>query len=199
MVNEEIVTGLRNAIEHGDSLQDAMQIMMNSGYSPQEVQEASRYVGGGTLHMQQPTPEEHLAMPSQKSAMQKMAFWKGQKPQSQQFQQPVQAQQQVKPINQSQQPIQQNQFQQQRQPMQSLPPSQSQQIQQAQQQEQFSVQQSYEPKVQESVPLAKQLNKIKPPRTSHLKEIVLLIILLVLIGLLVATIMFKSTILGWFS
>jgi len=26
MVNQEIVTGLRNAIEHGDSLQNAMQI-----------------------------------------------------------------------------------------------------------------------------------------------------------------------------
>lgn len=188
MVNEEIITGLRNAVEHGDSLQDAMQIMMNSGYSPQEVQEASRYIGGGTLHSQQPTPEEHLTMPEQRSTMQKMAFWKSKKSVPQTIQQQVQ------------QPIQQKQFQQQKQPMQSSPPLQPPKIQQkTQQEEQFSVQQPYEPKVQESVPLAKQLDKIKPPRPSHFKEIILLILLLILIGVLVATIIFKDTILAWFA
>jgi len=196
MVNEEIITGLRNAVEHGDSLQDAMQIMMNSGYSPQEVQEASRYIGG-VLHSQQPTPEEHLTMPEQRSTMQKMAFWKSQKPQPQQYQQQVQQKSQMQ--QQIQQPAQQNQFQQQKPQMQSLPPSQSQQIQQSQQEEQFSVQQPYEPQVQQSVPLAKQLEKIGPRKPSYVKEIILLVFLLILIGVLVATILFKSTILGWFA
>ena len=183
MVNEEIVTGWRNAIEHGENLHDAMQIMMNSGYSPQEVQEASRYVGGGSLHLQQPMPEEHLTMPDQKSTMQKMAFWKTQ----QTTQQPKITQQST---------IQQNQSQQIQKPMQQTTPQLIQQV-QPQPIKQYEI-----PETQfqsSSVPLAKQLNKIKPPRSSYFKEILLVLILLILIGVLVATILFKSTILGWFA
>ena len=44
-MDEEILTGLRNAIEHGESLQEAMQVMVNSGYGAREVQEASKFIG----------------------------------------------------------------------------------------------------------------------------------------------------------
>lgn len=189
MVNEEIITGLRNAVEHGENLYDAMQIMMNSGYPPQEVQEASRYVSGGTLHMQQPTPEEHLTMPDQKSRLLRMAFWK-----NQQTSQPKITQQST---------IQQNQVQQIQKPMQQpiQKPQPIQQIQQnSQPAEQFQVQQAQQPKIQQSsVPLTKQLEKIGPRKPSHIKEITLLIVLLILIAVLIATILFKNTILGWFS
>ena len=37
MVNEGIVTALKNSIDRGDSLESAKQIMINSGYNPQEV------------------------------------------------------------------------------------------------------------------------------------------------------------------
>ena len=36
MVNEDIITGLKNAVARGESLQNAVQILMNSGYNPIE-------------------------------------------------------------------------------------------------------------------------------------------------------------------
>ena len=44
-----------------------------------------------------------------------------------------------------------------------------------------------------------QLQKIKPKGRSHLKEIILVAVLLALIGILTMTIIFRSSILGWFS
>jgi len=219
MVNEEIITALRNAVEHGESLQDAMQIMMNSGYSPIEVQEASKFVGGGAVYLQQPNPEEHLVMPSQKSRISNMAFWRNQKPvqqqpmqqpqmqQPQQFQtQQFQAQQRPTQRPMQQFPVQQSMQQQFQQQQTQQPPQLVQQPQipiqfQQPKVEQFPVQQipQSSPTQQSSLPLVKQLEKIKPPRRSYLKEIILLFILLILIGALIATIIYKDTILGWFS
>ena len=39
MVAEEIITSLRNAVEHGDSLESAIQLAINSGYNAKDVQE----------------------------------------------------------------------------------------------------------------------------------------------------------------
>jgi len=78
MPNEEIITSLRNAIERGENLQTAMQILINSGYNPSEVREASKFVGGA-LHLQEAKPEEHLTMPEQKSFFSKLAFWRKKK------------------------------------------------------------------------------------------------------------------------
>ena len=47
--------------------------------------------------------------------------------------------------------------------------------------------------------LTKDLQKIKPKGKGHKKEILLLLILLALIGALVATIIYRDVILGWFS
>jgi hypothetical protein len=47
MANEEILTGLNNALTRGQSIQAAIQSLINSGYPPQEVYETSRYAGMG--------------------------------------------------------------------------------------------------------------------------------------------------------
>jgi len=49
MTNEDIITALKNAIISGESLESAMQIMVNSGYDPREVREASRFVSQGVI------------------------------------------------------------------------------------------------------------------------------------------------------
>jgi len=47
MVKEEIVTGLKNAVARGESLEKAMASMTSAGYSAEEVREASGYVSMG--------------------------------------------------------------------------------------------------------------------------------------------------------
>ncbi len=63
MVNEDIITALVNAVNQGESLESAIQVMINSGYNPREVQEAAHFVGGGVIRMMQPQPGEQLTMP----------------------------------------------------------------------------------------------------------------------------------------
>jgi hypothetical protein len=41
MVNEEIVGGIKNALERGDSLRDAMMSFFNAGYDRKEIEEAA--------------------------------------------------------------------------------------------------------------------------------------------------------------
>jgi len=67
MVSEEIITALRNAIERGEDLQRAINVLINSGYNARDVQEASNFVGSGTIRNLQPRSDEHLTMPSEKS------------------------------------------------------------------------------------------------------------------------------------
>lgn len=62
MVNEDIVTGLKNAVARGESLQNAIQILINSGYNPVEVNEASRYIQGGVISDLEPKKDEYLMM-----------------------------------------------------------------------------------------------------------------------------------------
>ncbi len=84
MSNEEILTGLRNAIEHGENLQTAIQIMINSGYNQKEVLEASNFISRGALNLQQSKTGEQLTMPEKKTIFpnkkknffSKLAFWK---------------------------------------------------------------------------------------------------------------------------
>lgn len=46
-MSEEIVAGIRNAMERGASLQQAVQSFINAGYSAYEVREAERAISGG--------------------------------------------------------------------------------------------------------------------------------------------------------
>ena len=67
MVNEDIVTALKNAIDRGESLESAMQILINSGYGLQDVEEASYYISKGAISMTEIKNNEHFAMPQQKN------------------------------------------------------------------------------------------------------------------------------------
>lgn len=46
-MNEEIVSGLNNAVAHGVSLEGAAQSFINAGYNAAEVREAQTFLGRG--------------------------------------------------------------------------------------------------------------------------------------------------------
>lgn len=101
MVNEVILTALRNAISSGESLDTAVQIMINSGYDAGEVQEASSYVSRGVISNLQPQ------QPQASQQFPQFSIYE-----SQQFpQQPLQSYKQPLPVE--QQSISQQQMQQQ--------------------------------------------------------------------------------------
>jgi len=87
MVNEDIITALKNAVNRGESLEVAINTMITSGYSKKDVQEAASFVGGGVLSNMEANPDEQLTMPSGKTL-----FGKPVKPlpKSQPLQQPQQ-------------------------------------------------------------------------------------------------------------
>jgi hypothetical protein len=192
MPNQEITTALRNSIERGEDLQTAMQIMINSGYNPDEVQEASRYFGSVDM---QAKPEEQLTMPSQKKGFFSKLGRKAKQPVQKQVTKPPQN---FQPTTQVQQPQLSSPT------LPQIPVKQeARQIKQEITESKPMLPQveisTPVPGPENSKPLAKQLDKLTPKKNSHFKEIMLLIILLVLIGLLVLTILLKDTIIGWFS
>src|SRR3989344_2718204 len=71
MVNETIITSLQNSIARGESLTNAKQIMINSGYDSSEVEEASHYMGGNITQNFQPRESEQFITPGQKGVLQK--------------------------------------------------------------------------------------------------------------------------------
>jgi len=75
MVNEEILTSLKNSLERGEDLQTAMKILINSGYNPKEVQEASLFIGGATSYLEQ-KPEEYFTMPNEKKFVKQKTEYK---------------------------------------------------------------------------------------------------------------------------
>ena len=210
MPNEEIVSALKNAIDHGESLQSAVKIMVDSGYNFQEVQEASKFIGGN-LSMQELTQEEQLTMPEEKkNLVSKFKSWVKNKNQEQ----PTSTMQAQQPQTlQPQQSMQQPQSPQQPQQSMHQLPQHSQQITQTQIKQSFQnpiqkpPQQQILRQVSRPIPqlilrkgkLSREIQKIKPTGQGYKKEIILLIILLVLIGVLITTIVFKNTILGWFA
>jgi len=52
MVREEIVEGLKNAVERGYSLEMAKQSFISAGYPREEVEEAASFIHGGTLSLE---------------------------------------------------------------------------------------------------------------------------------------------------
>lgn len=62
MLNEDIITSLNNAVVRGESLQNAVQILINSGYNPAQVYEASRYIQRGAMNNLEPKSDEFLRM-----------------------------------------------------------------------------------------------------------------------------------------
>jgi hypothetical protein len=49
MVREELVAGLKNAVEGGADLEKAKYSFISAGYPPEEVEEAARSVQGGSV------------------------------------------------------------------------------------------------------------------------------------------------------
>jgi hypothetical protein len=151
MVNEDIVTGLRNAINRGESLDYAMNVMINSGYNAQEVAEASQYVSRGVINTLQPKTNIFVA-PSQEQKLTPLA-------QQNESNVPLFA---AKPPP-------------------SLTPEQRSLA-------EPGVQQIEEPTVATIYP------EIKKSKKSYALEIILFIILILLIGLLAATIIYREEI-----
>jgi len=100
MVNENIITALQNSITKGEPLEQAKQVMVNSGYDQNEVEEASHYVGGNITQNNQPRPSEQLTMPNQKQFIKNQPFQANfQNPQAQQQ---TQQQNQLQPTTKNQ-------------------------------------------------------------------------------------------------
>ena len=197
MVNEEILTGLKNAVDHGDSLDSAIRTAIASGYNPKEVQEAARFVGQGILPSLQSRPEEHLAMPNQKFPFSIMS-------KSQPI--PIKTVQtnpaQIRPIQTQQIPVQQI-------PVQQMPNSvavnaSTQEFNQIKK-EIYTPQNTYSTPTNtstaESTKIISQgeMQQMSLKKPSYLKEIILGIILFMLLGALGITIFFKSALLSFFS
>ncbi len=185
MVNQDILTSLKNAVERGQSLESAINIAISSGYNPREVEEASQFIGGvsSRLHVKS---DEELTMPSQKTKISPAI------PSQAQIQQEAQKiKQQVSEPPAIQPPD-----------IQTMPTPQPKPVQEPESiQPQVKTEPVLPQKTQQqdlqTTPTLSKKQKIK--RQSYTKEIVLLIILLLLIGILVFTIFFREKILGWFS
>jgi hypothetical protein len=176
MINEDILTALRNAIERGESLQGAMNILINSGYNAKEVQEASKFVGSGAINFQEIKPDEHLALISKKS------FFSGKPAVPERENQLNKAEKSPsEDMDKIKQEISPNYATQN-----YLPPSYS--------------SSAYDSFISHSSdePLASQINRISPP-SKYLKEIILAIILIFLLAILSATILFKEKIIDFLS
>ncbi len=222
MVNEDIVTVLRNAVNHGEPLQHAMQVLTNSGYDPQQVQEASRYVRGGTMPTLEPKSNEQLIM-----AQNKRILGKKQIPQTDPQMQQAQNQQQQRLQSQqslqnamSQQPPSSQPLQPPQQPIPSQLP-QTQQIRPTNKLDVYGQKPMASHELQELTqpmqskspttnikPSTNQIQKkeiqspkqnIKLKKKSHKKEIILLVILIFLIGILASTVFFRESILSFLS
>ncbi len=65
-MNEEILSGLRNAVARGFSLDDAAQSFMNSGYNPAEIKEAVYLISKGFSPL--PTTKDFVVSKPQEGA-----------------------------------------------------------------------------------------------------------------------------------
>jgi len=67
MVRQDIVAGIKNAIERGYSMEQAKQTMLNSGYKTGDINEAASYLTGGlgTQIVQNVETKQQYENPSQ--------------------------------------------------------------------------------------------------------------------------------------
>ncbi|MFA5258467.1 MAG: hypothetical protein WC979_06395 [Candidatus Pacearchaeota archaeon] len=188
MVNEDILTSIKNAVEHGDSLQAAINTAIASGYNPKEVQEAAQLVGQGTLSALQTKPEEHLVMPNKKSFFSRTPKTTPVQPVTQ-------------PVSQTQ-PVQQRPVQ-----IQSIPaktnslPEDYSQIKREiyPSQNTYSAPMTSQNNSSQNKTLSQEIKELSPKRPSYIKEIVLGLILFMLLSLLGITILLKDQLLDFFS
>ena len=121
MVREDLVGGLRSAMEHGESLQQAMQAFYNTGYNKQDIQEAARYLSSQGL----PTPILRQNLKNNPKKLPNMGS-ETQAMQEQNYQQPtqyLQTNKQMPPQNQNSQQYSSQEIQQAQQVTQAEPSS----------------------------------------------------------------------------
>ena len=63
-MREDIVTGLKNAMQRGESLEKAMQSFINAGYNPIEVKQAAESIYEGAISIVNPETGKKI-MPQQ--------------------------------------------------------------------------------------------------------------------------------------
>lgn len=195
MVGDDIITALKNAIDRGDTLENAIAMAINSGYNQKDVEEASRFVGSVPSYNFQPKPFEELTMPAQKNILGSpkkidIPFIKQGEPP------PIVPPAQKTPvIIPTSRPIQPRSIQQTSPQIQQIRPmQQSQPVMQSQPQAPI-VQKQESRQLQ---PISKEISRIKTGK-SYTKEIILLIALLFLLGVLITTFVFKEKILTFLS
>ncbi len=188
MINEDILTSLKNAIEKGESLQTAMAICINSGYSQREVEEAAKFIGEGVIEIEKISQEQLLAMPNQKKVFRNFFA-----PRITGTYVPPKVENTIPNATQPstpQAPILPPQ------PLRSQPQIQARPFPQSQSVNQ--IKQNISPplplRIDPTTPV-----RIRPPRQSYAKEIILLIILLILIVILVVVFKFRDQIITFFS
>ncbi len=92
MVRQDIVAGLRNALERGISIDSAKNSLLSAGYSMEDVEEATNFISAGAALSAQPqyvkSPADHVR-PSKSTRQQTppRQFQPQMQQQSQQFQQ----------------------------------------------------------------------------------------------------------------
>ncbi len=59
-MREDIVTGLKNAMQRGESLEKAMRSFINAGYNPIEVRQAAESIYGGATTIINPETGEKV-------------------------------------------------------------------------------------------------------------------------------------------
>src|SRR3989344_4489974 len=165
MVNEDIITILRNGIERGESLEVCKRIAINSGYNPREVEEASHFISRGTMtNLKQQNPLD-LIMPNKKS----FNFFRRKPKESfdmNKKENPPMPINQNKPMNKGYE-------------------------------EQYKGMENKNPKI--LIQSNNQIELNKPKKKGFTKEIILFILLLILVGLLILTVVFRNRILEFFS
>ena len=62
-MREDIIAGLKNALERGESLEKAVQSFINAGYNPAEVREAAESLSQGSMSISNPEAER-LQLPA---------------------------------------------------------------------------------------------------------------------------------------
>ena len=105
MQKEEIIAGLKTAIEHGESLEKAKQTFINAGYNPREIEEAAASMGGFL------TSFPSQSAPQKLNSFQQKSSYSNQIKQAMQEKEPEFNLPVPKPSSQSQQTSKTNQFQ----------------------------------------------------------------------------------------
>ncbi|MEM0465767.1 MAG: hypothetical protein QXW97_03650 [Candidatus Pacearchaeota archaeon] len=198
MVNEDILTSLKNAISRGESLESAMATAINSGYNQKDVEEASQFISRGIISNYREKNGESLVMPSKKSWFLKKPLISKKEP----LQNPIPDIPKITPPDYTspkyssvQVPVQKKTISPALSVNKIVPEKQIiQEVQIQKPAEQFGQFQSVTSS--NTTSFSKQ---DLPKKQSYIKEILLLIILLLLIGALILVIKFKEQIVNFFS